>query len=766
MTLLDWIIVVVPVSVVVWFGWYVRRYIVGVSDFLVAGRLCNRYIIASTSFAQQLGLITLIAFVEQYYKTGFALTFWQSLLLPLTMIIALSGFCLYRFRETRALSLGQFLEMRYNRSLRIFACFLRSIAEMMANIIMPALAARFFIIYLDLPLHINIFGWSCPTFMLIVAALLFLAISLIYMGGILSIIVTDTVQGVLCYPLTIVFIGFVLWKFSWPNEIVEVMMDRAAGESFLDPYDISNLRDFNIFWLLVTVVATFFHTASGYTGTQSAAKTPHEAKMSSVLGTWRGAYTTVFFIVIAVGIITVMNHRNFADDAKVIRTNISRAIARELISDKVEQGKLMDKIAAIPPARHMTGRDAPFSQKFNPDQVYFDTVQEYFGRDGEGSSKTQQFITIFNQQIMAAAMRHMLPEGLAGLFCMMIIIFIISTDTGRIYSASSTLVQDCVVPFYKDASSLSPARHILLIRLISIGVGVFFFCGSFFMSQLDYINLFISIMYGMWLGGCGPMIIFGFYSRFGTSAGAWASLLTGMSFSIGGALIQQNWANNIYPWLESLGLIEPVGNLLSTLSSPFNPYIVWEMNRLKFPINSFEIYFMAMIVSLLVYILVSLLTFRKPFNLDRLLHRGKYAVFGEVHPQMKWDVKSLYSRIIGITPEYTFWDKVIAWSVFSYTFVYKFLIAFVLVVIYNAISPWPMEWWGHYFLIVSLIVPCIAAAVTCVWFGTGSCIDMVKLFRDLKNRVANPLDNGMVSGHVAIVDKKEVEAIEKVEQTK
>ena len=35
------------------------------------------------------------------------------------------------------------------------------------------------------------------------------------------------------------------------------MADRAAGESFLSPYDISNLRDFNLFALIVTIIAAF-----------------------------------------------------------------------------------------------------------------------------------------------------------------------------------------------------------------------------------------------------------------------------------------------------------------------------------------------------------------------------------------------------------------------------------------------------------------------------------------------------------------------------
>ena len=82
-------------------------------------------------------------------------------------------------------------------------------------------------------------------------------------------------------------------------------------------------------------------------------------------------------------------------------------------------------------------------------------------------------------------------------------------------------------------------------------------------------------------------------------------------------------------------------------------------------------------------------------------------------------------------------------SVFVYTFNYKFFCTFILVVIWNAISPWPLKWWGHYFLIVSLVVPGIAAAITTVWFGIGSSIDLKRLFDALKERVANPLENGI-----------------------
>jgi len=470
-------------------------------------------------------------------------------------------------------------------------------------------------------------------------------------------------------------------------------------------------------------------------------------------------------VLIAISIITMLHHADFADDAKIIRTNISQKIANELIPDTAKRDKFMADIKAIPAQRHVMGKDKPFSQKENPDEIYFQTAQKNFGLDGQGSSKTQQFKTIFRQLMLPAAMRHMLPVGLVGLFCMMILLFIVSTDDSRIYSASSTLVQDCVVPFYKN-ENLTPEKHVFYIRLISIGVGVFFLLGSTFMAQLDYINLFINIMYGMWTGGCGPMIVFGLYSRFGTATGAWCSLLSGMTINLFGALIQRNWADRIYPFLEQMGWVEGIGDFLSTVSRPFNPYIVWEMNRLRFPINSYEIYFIAMSVSLIVYCTVSWLTYRRPFNLDRLLHRGKYAIEGEKKIHSAWTLRTVFSKLIGITPEYTLGDKILAWSVFSYSLIYKFLFAFVLVVILNVLGIWKVEWWGHYFLVVFLIVPGTAALITAVWFGFGCTRDLIRMFHDLKNRVANPLDNGMVEGHVAIAEKARLDQIDKDQQDK
>ena len=762
MSFIDWLILIVPTAMIFALGVYSMKYVRGVADFLSAGRVAGRYVLSVGDVANALSIIGLVAYVEVQYKTGFALVFWNNIMLPLGVVMSLFGYCTYRFRETRAMSLGQFLEMRYNRPFRIFAAALRSLSEMLANMIMPAIAARFFIYFLDLPRSFSVCGIEISTFGVIVVLCLTIAISLICFGGTLSLLITDAVQGLLLFPLMVVFVVFVLYKFNWGTEIVPVMSDRVANESFLNPYDISNLRDFNLVMVFMTIIVTIIHRASwigaGYT---TAAKTPHEQKMAGLLGTWRGAIVSLLYVLIAICIITVMNHADFASKAKVIRSELSSHIAEEVVA-KENRADFVNRIRAVPEQMHIIGQDTPLSQAQNLDTPVLNTAHEAFkAYEGEakGNAKFQEFRTLYHQLMMATSMRELLPPVMMGLFCLLLVLAMISTDDTRIYSASLTFTQDVILPFCKNG--ISPKTHIRLLRWVSVGVGVFFLFGSFFMSQLDYINLFVTLMCMMWLGGCGPVMIFGLYSRFGNTAGAFASLISGMLLSFFSIFVQRNWADVVYPWLLEMGWAEGLGSVLETISAPLNPYVVWKMDPVKFPINSYELYLLTMLITLVIFCAVSALTQREPFNLDRMLHRGIYNTAGESNAAECWTLRNLGSKLIGITPEYTLGDRIIAWGVFIYSFFYKFLLAFIIVVIWNAVTPWPMAWWGYYFFVTTLLIPGIVAFISTFWFGIGGAVDLFRLFRDLEKRVVDPLDNGQVEGNVSLADKARFEEIEK-----
>ena len=738
----NWLIVIVPFLFVIGMAFYSRKYIRDVVDYLAAGRVCGRYVIAVAGMESALGLITLVAYSETVYKAGFAYGFWGSITAPLALVLSLTGFFAYRFRETRAMSIGEYLERRYSRSFRIFASFLRTFSEMLTNTIGPAVAARFFIYLFGWPNTLDIFGWKVPTFALVICLTLVFAMTVIWAGGMISLVVTDALQAILSYPIFLILTLFILCQFSWFNQIAPALSNRVAGESFLNPFDVGELRDFNLFAVFVAVFGSVLNRGVWCGGgTDTAAKTAHEGKMAGVLGSWRNGFAYTMMFLLASIIITVMTHKDFVKPAREIRQNLTERI----MEDKGYAPELRSKVRAAIDEIPLETAIPKQSNRKNLDTTYFHAVQQTLVSEKgqqKGNASTLEFQSLFNQMRLPVALQKILPGPLLALVCLLALLLMLSTDDSRIFSSARTLAQDVVLPFVKKP--LTTKQHLWLIRWLTLFVSVTFFIGSIFLSQLDFINLYITIMASIWIGGAGAVTLFGLYTRFGTTAGAYAALFTGASISGGGVLIQRNWPDHVYPFLQSMGWVEGLDRFLQTVSGPFVPYIRWEMNPVKFPINSTEISFVAMISSVLMYCAVSLLTCRKPYDLDKLLHRGKYNIEHKNEEKLQWTWKTFVMKIIGITPEYTKGDRVIAWSVFIYSFGYSFLLLFIGTVIWNLISPWPEHWWGIRFFITTLIMGCVIGIVSTVWFMWGGIRDIRRLFHDLAERKANPEDNGVV----------------------
>ena len=141
--------------------------------------------------------------------------------------------------------------------------------------------------------------------------------------------------------------------------------------------------------------------------------------------------------------------------------------------------------------------------------------------------------------------------------------------------------------------------------------------------------------------------------------------------------------------------------------------------------------------------------------MDRILHRGKYHVEGMALEKPKWR----FSRLLGIDAQYTKGDKILAWSVFLYSMIYGFG-AFLAIVIWNAIDPWPREWWAHWFFISNVVVLAIIGVVSTIWFTIGTTWDLTRMFKRLAAKDANLRDDGRVKDHISVADIEFVERVE------
>jgi len=88
---------------------------------------------------------------------GFSLTWWWQISIPVALLVAISGFVIYRYRQTRAFTIGQFHEMRYSRKFRLLASGLAFFAGMINFGISPVIGARFITNFLGLPQAVSMF---------------------------------------------------------------------------------------------------------------------------------------------------------------------------------------------------------------------------------------------------------------------------------------------------------------------------------------------------------------------------------------------------------------------------------------------------------------------------------------------------------------------------------------------------------------------------------------------------------------------------------
>lgn len=720
---LDWLLTTIPIVIVLWAGLRARRYVHGVADFLSAGRVAGRYVLSVSSGMAGMGLITLLAMMEMYYASGATIAFWELMKMPFIFFISMTGFCTYRFRETRAMTMGQFFEMRYGRAFRLTAAVVQSAAGIINYAIFPAVGARFLVWYMDLPTTFL----GAPTAMWVMAVFLSIAVFVAMMGGQVTVMVTDCVQGLFSYPMFLALVLFFLFRFSWFNEVVPALADQPAGKSLLNPLDSTSLTNFNLFYVFVGIFGMFIGhmTWAGTSGYNCSARNPHEAKMGGLLGRWRESFSTLMYVILAIFAFVFMRHANFSTSA---------AEVRQEVAIRAEQEVRAHRSSDTPPQVTHQG-----TQKKTPDIIQ--APADF------SESEARSYNSIARQMVPSMALRKMLPIGLIGIFCVLCIFLLVSTDTTYLHSWGTILIQDLVMPLIRHP--ISPRAQIWLLRSSILFVALIAFIFSTTFAQFDFILMFFQVTGALW-AGAGAVITLGLYWSRGTKAGAFAALFIGASIALSGWSLQYFWPETIYPFLQSQGWVPAVTAFCDAVTEGTRHLLTWKVTPTDCPIQSTEILFATNISSLIAYILTSLFTCKKPFPMDKLLHRGQWAIASDSTPVLedtahKRGILHFFThRILGIDNAYTRSDKLIAWCAWIWTFIGYFLLGFIGVLIWNFFSPWGAIGWGTYFFISIICSAVILGTLFTVWFGLCGIRDLRHLFRDLATREEDISDDGHV----------------------
>ena len=128
---------------------YSRRCGRGVTDFLAADRLAGRYL--PTVAGGFYGTVGLVANREMIYATGLPPQWWGMMNLPIELFPVLTGFIVYRFRQTRALTLTQLFEERYRCRFRCYAGILCRASGILNFGVFSFVTGNLIVFFLGLP---------------------------------------------------------------------------------------------------------------------------------------------------------------------------------------------------------------------------------------------------------------------------------------------------------------------------------------------------------------------------------------------------------------------------------------------------------------------------------------------------------------------------------------------------------------------------------------------------------------------------------------
>ncbi len=685
MEFIDWIIVIIVLAGMIISVNLSKGLMKSVSDFLSAGRTAGRYLISVSSGIAGLGAISIVMYLEMGYEAGFSLAWWGLSQGIIILMLTMSGWVIYRFRSTRCLTLAQFFEKRYSKNFRIFTGIVAFSAGIINFGIFPAVGAQFFISYCNFPESVM----GIPVYPLVMIVLLSISLYFVYTGGQIAVIIADFFQGIFATVVLVVVTLYLFFGIDWDQ------ITFSLEPSNISMKQIRFLETDETLFLLANEEKQKQFDDIRERNRNSSRTNPFKTSHVEDFNFW---YFLIGIIGIMYGAMSWQGSQAYNSSAKS--------------AHEAKMGSVLAGFRGLPQGLFFL---------LVPVLLYvFMNHSEYQDIAVSVQSSLNQFETVTLQDQMRGPLilSTVLPVGLLGAFAALMLAAFVSTHDTYLHSWATILVQDVLMPFRKKP--FDKDTHLKVLRIAIFGVAVFIFFFSLLFQQNQKIALFFAITAAIFAGGSGAVIIGGLYWKRGTTAGAWSAMIVGATISVSGVLVKQVSAE----WLADQGTYAMMKQVLTFIKD----------------INGQEYWALSMGLSAITYIVISLNSKTEPFNLDKLLNRGKYEIEGEAKIvnediQLGW-------KIFLMGPEFTKTDKII--YILNYAWTGLWTLVFFIGTVYNLYNDvsnvaW-MSFWKTY-----LYVHVTVSIFIIFWFTIGGIRDLKDMISRLKTEYRDHQDDGWVS---------------------
>ncbi len=222
---IDGIIVVAYTMTAVGLGLWVRKYIKGVDDFLVAGRRVDLYLGIASLAATEFGIVTCMANAQLGYNYGFAgITPGIALFLAM-YLVGVTGLCIKPLRDQGVVTLPEFFEKKFGQKVRWAAGVVIVLGGLLNMGVFLRMGGDFLT---------TVIGFDEKYLEVVMTVVLLLVALYTLLGGMISVLVTDYLQFIFMSIGLIAVASYFLLTYGW-NDVTNSLA-AAHGESAFNPF--------------------------------------------------------------------------------------------------------------------------------------------------------------------------------------------------------------------------------------------------------------------------------------------------------------------------------------------------------------------------------------------------------------------------------------------------------------------------------------------------------------------------------------------------
>ena len=242
--LIDWIILFAYLAVSVFVGIRAKRYVENMEGYFVAGRRVKVALGSATLIATEIGVVTFMYFGELGYVTGLSCFFLGVIGFLGYYFIGKTGFIVSGLRRLKVITIPEFYEIRYGKSVRL----LGGILLFLGGVLNMGVFLRMDGVFLT-----ETMGFGSDVLAVVMCIMLLIVISYTVLGGMFSVVITDFMQFVVLSFGMLVATVFVLLHVDLAK--IGAVVTQQYGEAGLSPIANPRFGWLFLFWMMIGSVA-------------------------------------------------------------------------------------------------------------------------------------------------------------------------------------------------------------------------------------------------------------------------------------------------------------------------------------------------------------------------------------------------------------------------------------------------------------------------------------------------------------------------------